>query len=65
MAQLVEALHYKPEGHGLNLRWCHWDFSLTYSLGATLWLWGSTQPLKEMSPWDIGPGGGGVKAAGA
>jgi hypothetical protein len=29
VAQLVEALRYKPEGHGCNSRWCHWDFSLT------------------------------------
>jgi hypothetical protein len=28
LAQLVEALHYKPEGHGFNSRWCHWNFSL-------------------------------------
>ena len=29
VAQLVEALRYKPEGHGSNSRWCHWNFSLT------------------------------------
>jgi len=29
MAQLVEALHYKPEGRGFDFRWCHWSFSLT------------------------------------
>jgi hypothetical protein len=29
--QLVEALCYKPEGHGFNYRWCHWNFSLTQS----------------------------------
>jgi hypothetical protein len=29
VAQLVEALHYKSEGHGFNSRWCHWNFSLT------------------------------------
>jgi hypothetical protein len=27
VAQLVEALHYKPEGHGFDSRWCHWNFS--------------------------------------
>ena len=27
--QLVEALRYKPEDHGFDPRWCHWDFSLT------------------------------------
>jgi len=29
VAQLVEALRYKPEGRGLESRWCHWNFSLT------------------------------------
>jgi hypothetical protein len=26
VAQLVEALHYKPEGRGFDFRWCHWVF---------------------------------------
>jgi hypothetical protein len=26
VAQLVEALHYKPEGCGFDSRWCHWNF---------------------------------------
>jgi hypothetical protein len=29
VAQLVEALHYKPEGRGFDSRWCHWNFSMT------------------------------------
>ena len=29
VAQLVEALRYKPEGPGFDSRWCHWNFSLT------------------------------------
>ena len=29
VAQLVEALRYKPEGRGFDSRWCHWNFSLT------------------------------------
>jgi hypothetical protein len=29
VAQLVEALHYKPEGRGLDSEMCHWNFSLT------------------------------------
>jgi len=29
VAQLVEALTYKPEGCGFDSRWCHWNFSLT------------------------------------
>jgi hypothetical protein len=32
LAQLVEALRFKPEGRGFDSRWCHWNFSLTYSL---------------------------------
>jgi len=26
VAQLSEALRYKPEGRGLGSRWCHWNF---------------------------------------
>ena len=29
VAQLVEALRYKPEGSGFDSRWCHWNFPLT------------------------------------
>ena len=29
VAQLVEALRYKPENRGIDSRWCHWNFSLT------------------------------------
>jgi len=28
VAQLVEALRYKPEGRGFDSRWCHLEFSL-------------------------------------
>jgi len=28
VAQLVEALRYKPEGRGFDFRLCHWNFSL-------------------------------------
>jgi hypothetical protein len=31
VAQLVEALPYKPEGCGFDSWWCHWNFSLTCS----------------------------------
>ena len=31
MAQLVEALRYKPKGRGFDSRWCHWNFSLIQS----------------------------------
>ena len=30
-AQLVEALHYKPEGSWFLSRWCYWNFSLIQS----------------------------------
>ena len=30
MAQFVEALRYKPEGHGFDYQLCHWNFPLTY-----------------------------------
>jgi hypothetical protein len=29
VAQLVEALCYKPEGRGFDSLWHHWNFSLT------------------------------------
>jgi hypothetical protein len=29
VAQLVKALRYKPEGRGIDSRWCHWNFYLT------------------------------------
>jgi hypothetical protein len=29
VAQMVEALRYKPEGRGFDSRWRHWNFSLT------------------------------------
>ena len=28
---VVKALHYKPAGRGFDFRWCHWNFSVTYS----------------------------------
>ena len=31
VAQLVEALRYKPEGRVFDSRWCQWNFSLTQS----------------------------------
>jgi hypothetical protein len=26
---VIEALRYKPEGRGIDSRWCHWNFLLT------------------------------------
>jgi hypothetical protein len=26
VAELVEALRYKPEGHGFDSQWSHWIF---------------------------------------
>ena len=31
VAQLVDALRYKPERRGFDTLWCQWDFSLTWS----------------------------------
>jgi hypothetical protein len=55
MVLLAEALHYKPEGRGLDSRWCHNPSGRTLALGLT-------QPVTEMSTSYISWG---VKAAGA
>jgi hypothetical protein len=47
VAQLVEALRYKPEGRGFDTRWDRWKFSVNPS-GRAMAL-ESTQPLTEMS----------------
>jgi hypothetical protein len=31
VAQLVEALRYKPESRGFDSGWCHWNFSFSKS----------------------------------
>ena len=43
VAQLVEALRYKPEGRGFDSRWCPWSFFIDIILP------GLTQPLTETS----------------
>jgi hypothetical protein len=48
--QLVEALRYKPEGHGFDSRWCHWNWHNPFSRTMAL---GTTQPLTEMSTRNI------------
>jgi hypothetical protein len=47
VAQLDDALRYKPEGGGFDSRWFYWNFLLTNPSDRTLAL-GSTQPLTEM-----------------
>jgi len=34
VAQVLEALCYKPEGHDSDFQWCHWNFSLSQSFQA-------------------------------
>ena len=41
MAQLVEALRYKPEGRGLDSRWCHRIFFIDIILSRLRWSRGS------------------------
>jgi len=56
--QLVEVLHYKPEGRRFDSLWCCWDFPLTIPLAPTRDL-GSTQPLTEMRTQEYFLGGTG------
>jgi hypothetical protein len=51
-AAVVEALHYKPEGLGIESRWFNWNFHLRNPSGRTMAL-GSTQPLTEMNTRNI------------
>ena len=48
VAQLVEALSYKPEVRGFDYRWGHWGFSLTHSFRPHCGP-GSIELLTEMS----------------
>jgi len=61
VAQLVEALSYKPEGRGFDSRWCRWKYYWHNPSGRTMAL-GSTQPLNrnEYQEYFLG-----IEAAGA
>jgi hypothetical protein len=61
VAQVVEALHHKPEGHSVDSLLCHWNCLLSSSFGRTMALV-LTQLLTEMSARNISWG---VKAASA
>ena len=57
MAQLVNKMRYKPEGHGFDSRWCHWSFSLIILPTCTVALESSGKLVPEIFS--------GVKADGA
>ena len=44
VAQLIEALRYKPEGRRFDSR-CHWNFSLTYSFLSVLFCYNLPSPF--------------------
>ena len=37
VAQLVEALRYKPKGRGFDSRWYNWSFFIDIIIPAALW----------------------------
>ena len=61
VAQLVQAMRYKPECRGFDFRFCRWNFPLPQSFQPHYISLGSTQPLTEVSTRYITWG---VKAAG-
>ena len=63
VAQLVEALRYRPEGRGFDSRWGLWIFHGLNPSERTVAL-GSTQPLKEVSTRNISWGGRGGSKGG-
>jgi hypothetical protein len=54
-AQLVEALRYKPEGHGFDSQWCHWRFLLTWFFQTHYGPWvGSASNRNEYQQYFLG-----------
>jgi len=45
VAQLIEALRYKPERRAFNSRWCHWSFFIDIILPTALMALGLTHSL--------------------
>jgi hypothetical protein len=64
VAQLVEALRYKPAGRG-SIADGVTGILIWHNPSDRTMVLGSTQPVTEMSTGNISGGGGGVKAAGA
>ena len=64
VANLVEALLYKPEGRWFTSRWCQRNFFMDIILPAALNALGLNRTLTEMNTRNIYWGGGLVKAAG-
>jgi hypothetical protein len=50
---VVEALRYKPEGRGIDSRWCNWKIFLGHNLAGRTKALGSTQSLTEMSTRNV------------
>jgi len=48
MTQLVEAMRYKPEGHGVRFPMVSLEVLIDIILSAALWPLRLTQPLTEM-----------------
>ena len=54
---MVKALRYKPAGGKFDSKWCHWNFSVTYSIFLGV---DSASDRNEYQVYFLG-----VKAAGA